>query len=331
MRIEKKLIEQIELANRRHGLFSAKDSLVVGASGGPDSTALLFLLSKLKRKYDLKINAAHLNHGLLKKEARRYAVLAEKTARVLSVPFYSKTINLRALAKKNKHSLEDEGRIERYRFFESVARQTRSTKIVTAHTLDDQAETVILRILRGSGLRGLKAIAFKRPQGRHFQVIRPLLGAQKKDLLVFLEKSKIPYCLDPTNQSQDFTRNRVRHKLLPMMMRDFNPNIKQRLSSLGLVCGQAQDCLEQISQKAFTQCRRKNYLRIDRLKKLHPAIAKEVIFQALIEKRGDLKRLAHDHIEAVWDLVKSKEKRLERQLPGFLTAKKISDKLYFVL
>src|SRR3989344_6614958 len=181
MPILKTLLHQMELSNRKHRLFHERDSVVVGLSGGPDSVALLTLLSKLRRKYSLKIVAAHLNHGLSKKQAHSFYVLAKEAAEALKVPFYSKTVAVKRLAKRDKRSLEEMGRMVRYRFFEEIAAKTKCRKSATAHTLDDQAETVLMRIFRGSGLRGLTGIPYKRKQGR-FELIRPLLSVEKNRL-----------------------------------------------------------------------------------------------------------------------------------------------------
>ena len=118
MPILKTLLHQMELANRKYRLFHERDSIVVGVSGGPDSVALLTLLSKLRRKYSLKIVAAHLNHGLSKKQAHSFYVLAKDAAEALKVPFYSKTVAVKRLAERDKRSLEEMGRMVRYPFFE---------------------------------------------------------------------------------------------------------------------------------------------------------------------------------------------------------------------
>src|SRR3989344_2875630 len=188
MPILKTLLHQMELSNRKHRLFHERDSVVVGLSGGPDSVALLVLLSKLERKYSLKIIAAHLNHGLSKKQARSFYALAKKSAETLKIPFYSKTVSVKRLAKRNKRSLEEMGRLVRYQFFEEIAAKTKCRKIATAHTLDDQAETVLMRIFRGAGLRGLTGIPYKRRQGK-FEVIRPLLSVEKAALAAFLKEN----------------------------------------------------------------------------------------------------------------------------------------------
>ena len=221
-------------------LFKKNDALVVGVSGGPDSIALLYLLEKLKKKYAFKINVAHLNHGLFKSESKKYFQLVKKTAAALGVPLYSKSIDLRNLAKKRRRSIEEMGRIERYSFFESIAAKTHSNKIVTAHTLDDQAETVLLRLLRGSGLKGLMGIPAKRSQGK-YQVVRPLLSTEKKELLSFLKENKIQYLQDKTNTDTAFTRNRVRHRLIPLLVKSYNPQIKNSLANLRSMCEEIQE------------------------------------------------------------------------------------------
>ncbi|MGH7197627.1 MAG: tRNA lysidine(34) synthetase TilS, partial [Candidatus Omnitrophota bacterium] len=309
MRILRKLLERLEKANRQHGLLQKNDSLLVALSGGPDSTALLLLLSKLQRKYAWRIAAAHLNHGLNAARARRYQTASQKIAARLGIPFYSKKILLRSVAKRHKRSLEEMGRIERYRFFEETASEARAGKIVTAHTLDDQAETMLLRIMRGSGLRGLSGIPRKRRQGK-FEVVRPLLSCEKTDLVRMLKEERVPYCVDVTNQSALFTRNRVRRDLLPSMERLFNPQIKKTLASLQTVCEAAQAYLDRVSERAYRRCLKKRAgagrricLSVRALKRLDPAVRNEVIVRALSARKGDLTRIAHHHIAAITEMI----------------------------
>jgi tRNA(Ile)-lysidine synthase len=333
LRILRKLLEQVEKDNRRYGLLKKKEALVVGLSGGPDSTALLFILSKLRRKYGWRLIAAHLNHGIHPAEARRHERLAEKTAERLGVVFRLKRVSCRTLAKRFKRSLEDAGRIERYRFFREAAARERAPKIVTAHTLDDQAETVLLRILRGSGLRGLAAIPRKRPEGR-CEVVRPLLGCEKSDLLRMLKEERIPYALDASNRDGLFTRNRVRLDLLPGLAKRFNPRIKHTLASLQTVCEEAQDYLRHRSAKALRTCsgrsrggQRGILLKLGPLKRLHPAISREVVCQAILARKGDLNRLDYHHISSILELVHSPKDGLQTHLPDGLVVRRTGDTL----
>lgn len=318
-------------------MLKKRDSIVVGVSGGPDSIALLILLSKLKRKYSLKIVAAHLNHGLSKKQAHSFYALAKKNAEALNIPFYSTAVPVKKLAKTNKRSLEEMGRIARYRFFEEIATKTRCQKIATAHTMDDQAETVLMRILRGSGLRGLTGIPYKRKQGR-FEVIRPLLSVEKSQLTAWLRENRIRYCTDETNRETLFTRNRIRHDLLPRIAKDFNPQIKRSLANLQTVCFEVQDYLQALGLKKLKQSARWNTssprrlsLNLSFLRRLKPVILQETLFAALAECCGSSKRFTYAHIQSLVDLVTSDKLSLETHLPGKMTVRKNTKSLDFML
>lgn len=326
MKAFRRLLEQVEKANRRYRLFRKGDSLVLGVSGGPDSVALLALLSKMRRKYGFRIVVAHLNHGLQQKPAARCQALVRRMAAGLKLPFYKKNVRLKTLAARHKRSVEEMGRLERYLFFEEIAKKVSATKIVTAHTLDDQAETVLMRMIRGSGLRGLGGIPCRRKQGR-FEVVRPLILCQKSEILSFLRESRLPYCVDPTNRDTIFTRNRVRRHLLPWIARRMNPQIKQVLSSLQEICSRTQDYVDRQSARAFKACLRRApsgrvLLDLKGLKRLHPALLNEVLLSALVKKKGDSRRLAYSHLAAIEELLCSEKGDLRLDLPGPVRVRK---------
>ena len=176
MKKAKDLLQTLDVTNRRHGLIEPGDRIVAGVSGGPDSAALLALLGALREKYRLRLYAAHLDHGL-SKAARRYAACARRLSERLGVPFFEARANVRRVARAAGRSLEEAGRLERYKFFQTIAQRCGAHKIATAHTRDDQAETILMRLLRGAGLRGLSGIPARRPEGR-YTVIRPLLDVE---------------------------------------------------------------------------------------------------------------------------------------------------------
>lgn len=329
----KKLLQEVALTNRRHSLFGKNDRLVVGVSGGPDSVALIYLLSKFRRKYGLTLSVAHLNHGFAKKESQRAAAYVKALCEKLALPFYSKRIALRTRARTLRRSLEEAGRLERYVFFEEVARRINAAKIVTAHTLDDQAETVLMRILRGAGLKGLAGIPYKRKQGP-FKLIRPLLSCRKEDLLAYLKENRIRYCVDSTNRKTLFYRNRVRHELLPQLERRFNPRIRESLVHLQSICSLAQDYLEAVSQQTLKKClaRRSSgvlSLKVLNLKRLHPALLQEVLRRAIELKKGDLKRLTHAHVAGLAEMLRAGEKGSKQRLPGGVFVRKSGQSLDF--
>ena len=320
----KNILQTIDRANRVHHLIRTGDRIVVAVSGGPDSTALLYTLSKLKRKYNLNLIAAHLNHGLQAKRGDYFTQQAKNACADLEVPFYSKKISIKKISKRNGRSVEETGRIERYKFFLEIAAKTRSSKIATGHTLDDQAETVLFRILRGSGLRGLGGIPFKRKEGKA-TLIRPLLLCKKKDLLRALKKSGITFSQDLTNRDTIFTRNRLRKQLLPSLERSFNPSVKESLSGLGSACAEAQDYIEKRASAAFKKCTtaKKTSLSLDisHLKRLHPALRSEVLFLALRTVKGNLNRFTRSQIEDLQLIAGSDKPLLLLNLPGVRVCK----------
>lgn len=246
------------------------------------------------------------------------------------MPLRVKRIHLKKIAARLKRSVEEAGRIERYRFFEAAAGRTRCGLIATAHTLDDQAETVLMRIVRGSGIKGLSGIPHKRGHGR-FQLIRPFLDIEKKDLLSFLRKNRVRFCEDRTNRDRSFSRNRVRHGLLRLLEAQYNPHIKKMLANLQLISHETYDYLHRVSVAAFRKCvargKSGDPLRVDmkKLSRLHPAIQREVLLRALEAKRGDLKRLEFSHLAAIGRLLRSESAREpETHLPGRVRVRKKS-------
>ena len=324
----RRLLEAVERANRRWRLFRSGDSLLVALSGGPDSAALLFLLSKLKHKYRFKIFAAHLDHGLHPKHAKKYLKACQNLSRRLQAPLEVKRVRLRSAARRSGRGIEEAGRIARYAFFEEAAEKVRAKTIVTAHTLDDQAETLLMRIFRGSGVRGLCGIPFKRKLGK-YELVRPLLLSRKRDLLELLREEKIPFCDDPMNKDMDFTRSRIRHRLLPWIAREFNAQIEAALAGLQSVASQTVDYMDRQTERAFRACRgtasskgRKVLIRLDKLTRLHPALQGEVLLRAVSHLKGDTKRVGQIHVREALDLLSSKKGGSRFLLPGGIFVRK---------
>ena len=230
MKITKKLLGRMNALNARRSLVKSGDRILIALSGGPDSVALAHFLCLWKRKYRLTLAAAHVHHGLSDQNDRALR-LSRETARKLGLPFYAKKIRVRALAKRRRLSLEEAGREARYAFFSSLLRRLGMNKLATGHTRDDQAETVLMWVIRGCGPRGLSGIPARRALGRA-EVIRPLLDCPKQDLLLFLNESGIRFQTDRSNRSARFTRNRVRHELLPWIEKNLNPSIRDTLAVL---------------------------------------------------------------------------------------------------
>jgi len=232
-------------------MFSLKEKVLIGLSGGPDSVALLYILSDLAIQYKLKLFIGHLNHGLRGKEALRDQRFCKLLGRALNIPVYTKNIYIKQLIKGNiGGSIEDLARKERYKFLKNTAQLIGASKIALGHTADDQAETVIMRLLRGAGTKGLSGIPPKRKLADGLWIVRPLIEAYRKDILLYLRKNKIQYVEDSSNDDPAFLRNRVRHRLLPYLSR-YNPNIKKILQSSAENITAANEYLEKTAEKVF--------------------------------------------------------------------------------
>ena len=223
--LEEKLFKTIT----EYNLIEKGDNIVIGVSGGPDSMALLNMLINLKKdgKIDGKIIVAHVNHGI-RIEAEEETKFVEEFCKKNNILCYIKKEKVEELAKEQKVGTEEAGRKLRYSFFEEVAQKENANKIATAHNANDNAETVLMNIMRGSGTSGLKGIEIKR-DGKY---IRPLLKITRNEIEEYCDKNKLNPKIDKTNLENIFTRNKIRNELIPLIEREFNPSIVNSLNRL---------------------------------------------------------------------------------------------------
>ena len=219
------IINKVRETIRANGLIEEGDTIIVGASGGPDSQFLIYALMELRKEMDFTIILAHLNH-LHRKEANFDESLVEETAEKFALSFRKKAASMDAYAKKYGISSEDAGRRLRYDFFREIQKEYPKSKIAIAHNLDDQAETVLMRIIRGTGVEGLRAMDY-----RNGDIIRPILDIKKAMILDYLNSEQIPYAIDKTNFTTDYTRNKLRLDIIPKIEK-INPNFKESLVKL---------------------------------------------------------------------------------------------------
>jgi tRNA(Ile)-lysidine synthase len=214
---------------RERNLLRAGDRVGVAVSGGADSVALLRVLVDLRSELGIVISVAHFNHQLRAADSDGDEQFVADLARKLEIPFFARRDDVGAFARIRKLSLEQAARDLRYRWLHQLAIRENLNAITTGHTLDDQAETVLMKFLRGAGTRGLGSI---RPilMLEQVPVVRPLLETSRADVEYYLVSHNQPWREDHTNSDTRLTRNRIRHQLLPLLERDFNPNIRQLLS-----------------------------------------------------------------------------------------------------
>ncbi|MDA8164147.1 MAG: tRNA lysidine(34) synthetase TilS [Desulfobacteraceae bacterium] len=231
---------------RGQGLIAPGEMVVVGVSAGPDSMALLQVLAALRAELSCSLVAAYLDHGLRPGETEREGRLVAAAAENLSIPCRLAGADVQGAARREKVSVEHAGRLVRYHFFERVAVETGAAKIAVAHTADDQAEEVLLRLIRGTGRAGLAGMKALR-EGR---IIRPFLPVAKAELLAFLDDLGLSWCEDSSNRDRRYLRNRVRLDLLPELARRFNPSIGRTLRQTAAILGDEEELLADLARQA---------------------------------------------------------------------------------
>ena len=298
------LTERVLHTIRRHALARADTRVLVALSGGADSVAVLFLLRELEAAGQLRIaGAAHLNHQLRGADADEDEVFCAGLASRLGVPFVAERANVRALAKAQKRSLEDAARVARYAFLDRAADGLAADAIAVAHTKDDQAETFLLRLLRGAGTRGLAAI-----HPRHGRVIRPVLDVGRADLRDYLNAVGEPFRDDVSNADVAILRNRVRHELLPLLQTRFSPRVVDALASEAALARQdeeylAAQAIELSSRVVLVSEAPRRAIRLDvrGLSSAPPALASRVALGALRHLAGG-RQVGYEHVERLMDL-----------------------------
>ncbi|MDI6605644.1 MAG: tRNA lysidine(34) synthetase TilS [Candidatus Omnitrophota bacterium] len=308
---------------KKYGLLNKGDKIVVGVSGGPDSIALLYLLDKLKHEFKLKLYVAHLDH-MLRQDSFRDAEFVKKTADKLRIPARISRLNIKELTAKG--SLEEIARNARLGFFFKVARQVKAKKVALGHTIDDQAETVLMRILRGTGLYGLSGILPKR-EIAGYKIIRPLIEIKKSEVEAFLKRKKITSRIDASNLEDIYFRNKIRNRLLPLLEAEYSRNIKGLLANMAQSAGCDYDCLLRIALRSMRRI--KNKIALAKLKKLHPALQRIILRGMIAALKGNTRRITFRHMLELEDLVLKRPLNSIVDLPGEVSAVKRKSCLYF--
>jgi len=247
------MIEKIRFSLKKHKLLLPGQHVLVAVSGGADSTALLLALRDLARMLKVQITAAHLNHGIRGKEADADAAFVQKLATQLDIPCVQDKVSVPSLARQTGLSLEMAAREARYEFLARTARDIKADVMATAHTSDDQAETIILKLGRGAGLRGLTGIP--RETVLHgIRVVRPMLEIGRKEIVQFLRQRKQAWREDRTNADVSYLRNRVRHEILPLLEAKLNPGIRQTLARTADVLREEDRLLDNLAYHALAKC-----------------------------------------------------------------------------
>jgi len=317
------LIEKVRETIKRYSMFTWGDRVVMGVSGGPDSVCLLYLLNSLKDEFNLSLHIAHLDH-MLRKDSKYDILFVKEMAEKLNLPITTEKINIPKLAKKG--SIEEIARKVRFDFLFRVAKDIGAKKIVLGHNKDDQAETILLRILRGAGLYGLMGILPKR-EISGYTVVRPLIEAERKEIERYLKRRKIKTILDRSNNSVIYLRNRIRNRLIPLLETQYNRNIRKILCHTAEIVETDYNYLEKKGREELKDLRVKSNLskiklNLSKLLRLHPAIQRIVLRLAISDLKGDTRRLTFKHLKELEDLIKTRPKGSIVDLPKNISVQK---------
>jgi tRNA(Ile)-lysidine synthase len=312
-----KLLLKVEKTIREHDMIRPGERVLVALSGGPDSVACLRCLQRLAGKWRIEIGAAYFNHRLRGPESREEEAFVGGLCRRLGVPLSTKRMDPRRLKKGTETNLEAFCREERYRFLAAAREKLGYDKIALGHNRSDQAETVLMHLLRGSGLGGMKGML----PVRDGVYIRPILEATRKEILLFLQEEKLDYVLDSTNASEAFHRNRIRHHLIGEILVTYNPRVEENIAQLARIIADENDYINSVVDGLIeawglggdrTACR----VKIEKLEGLHPALRKRVILGLLQRLARKGAEIGHVHVEAVQGLITAGRTGKALDLPG---------------
>ena len=240
-----KFCEKILKTIRENELIRGGETVTVGLSGGADSVCLLIALKKMERLLKIKLNAVHINHCLRGEEALRDEEFCRKLCAENEVSFEAVRVDVKGYAEEHRLSTEEAGRILRYEIL--LSKTPEGGLVATAHHADDQAETVLLNILRGGGLRGLSGILYRRDN-----IIRPLLDLGKEEILDYAKDKGIDFVTDSTNLENDYTRNRLRNEIIPLLKRDVNEGSALHLKELAVAASEADAFIRGLAERAVS-------------------------------------------------------------------------------
>ncbi|PID74874.1 MAG: tRNA lysidine(34) synthetase TilS [Desulfobacterales bacterium] len=293
------------------------DRILVALSGGPDSVALLRTLMALRTELSIEnIGAAHLNHLLRKETAQKDQIFARNLAHEYRIPFFTRSLDVGNLAACEKLSMEAAGRKARYDFFHQLAAEHGFTRIATGHNRDDNAEQVLMALIRGAGPTGMKGIAPIRGI-----IIRPLIRLAKSRITEFLDWIDQDFVVDASNEDPVFLRNRIRNQLIPLLEKEYNPNIRKTLDRNAAIFQEDESFWETLTEKTYPQCIAFSDpgevgLKISSLLELPPALVNRILRKALFQIKTNLHRISLVHIRAIRTLMTESPSGKTLDLPG---------------
>jgi len=323
----KDTVKKVKDTILRYLMVDPGDRVIVAVSGGPDSICLLDALNGLSEELKIDLVVAHYNHGLREAEDEAETRLVQDIAKSMKLPFETEKANH---LKHNDSSVEERARDARYAFLERVRERHSAGKIALGHNMHDQAETVLMRLIRGSGPPGLAGI----PPIRDKRIIRPLIEVNREEIMDYLKARQLPYALDSSNIDTRFLRNRIRLELLPIML-DYQPQLIDQLGRLSNIIREEDIFMESlasdwIEKEAERDAEGHISVFLSSFISLPGALRNRVARHILNKIGGNLRRIEYDHILSVSDLAVSESPQAMIDLPNGLTVRKVYDRLEFI-
>ncbi len=297
------LIKKVEKTIFKFDMLKKNDAVLVGVSGGADSVALVHILNEISPLFSLKLGIAHLNHSLRGNESDNDARFVASFSDKLHLPCFIEKKDVIKYKTEKSLSVEEAGRHLRYAFFEDIAQREGFNKIALGHTGDDNAELVLMYLLRGSGPLGLSGIPPVRPLLKDaLLIVRPLIKASRKEILEYISAKNLSHVQDESNMDMKYLRNRIRHDLIPELRMSYNPKIVETVNRLASIMRSEDEWMEKeldsvLNKNTLFKEKNRIILSASGIKALHPAAKRRIIRSAIKKVKGDSRRLSYSHIE----------------------------------
>jgi len=310
------MLERVSETIERHEMFARGDRVGVAVSGGADSVCLLHVLAELAPQWALKLSVVHVDHQLRGEESQGDAEFVHEMASRMGFPFHIRLLDVGRRSEETGENLEQAARLARREFFRDLLDDRTIDRVALGHTLSDQAETVLFRLLRGAGVTGLRGILPVTSEG----LVRPLLAVKRSDVERYLREKDLAWREDSSNRDLRFARNRIRHGLLPDLSRDWNPALTESLGRMAELACEDDAFWRRETSRLATKCITEDppavLLRVADLNSLDRALARRLIRLAIERVKGNLREIAFLHVDDVLSLVGSTGGDGQVRLPG---------------
>lgn len=286
----------------KYNLIQKGDKIVIGVSGGPDSMCLLDSLYCLKEKLGIEIFVAHINH-MIREEADEETEYVKEYCKNKNIKCYVKKADVEKLAKEQKLGTEEMGRKIRYEFFNEVAQKENANKIATAHNLNDNVETVLMNILRGSGISGLKGIEISRKE-TNIEYIRPIRECERQEIEKYCKEQNLDPRIDKTNFESIYNRNKIRNEIIPYLKKEFNPNVLEGINRLSDIAREEEEYFDKVIAKEYEELKigeneKEVILDLKEFNKLEKVIKSRIILYTINKTNGNVQGIGKIHIEDI--------------------------------